>query len=193
MAGNANSEPSLAIDATTSRFRDRLYVAWPDRRTGRSQILVSWSSDEGRTWAPPRAIDDSPAGDRTDSFMPQVAVNRDGVVGLTWYDRRDRPDNLGWDVRFAASLDGGLTFGESVKVSEQGASFPPGTSRALRPMPDRPTEWEQVEAGRDSFRFMGGDTAGLATDAAGVFHAVWVDNHTGVPQVWTAAVTVRRP
>jgi hypothetical protein len=193
VAGNANSEPVLAIDASGGRFRDRLYVAWPDRRTGRSRILFSWSSDEGRTWAPPGVIDDGPAGDRTDSFMPQVAVNRDGVVGVTWYDRRDRPDNLGWHVRFAASLDGGLTFGESVKVSEHGASFPPGTSRALRPMPDRPTEWEQVEAGRNSFRFMGGDTAGLAADAAGLFHAVWVDNHTGVPQVWTAAVTVRRP
>jgi hypothetical protein len=40
---------------------------------------------------------------------------------------------------------------------------------------------------------MGGDTAGLAADAAGAFRAVWVDNRTGVPQVWTASVTVRAP
>jgi len=39
--------------------------------------------------------------------------------------------------------------------------------------------------------FMGGDTAGLAADASGAFHAVWVDNRTGVPQVWTTVVTAK--
>ena len=39
--------------------------------------------------------------------------------------------------------------------------------------------------------FMGGDTAGLAADALGIFHAAWVDNRTGVPQLWTATVSVR--
>ena len=40
-------------------------------------------------------------------------------------------------------------------------------------------------------RLNGGDTAGLGADASGVFHPVWIDNHTGVPQVWTASVAVR--
>jgi hypothetical protein len=78
-------------------------------------------------------------------------------------------------------------------VSEQGAGFPAGTTRDRRPIRPNPSPREQVDAGRDSFRFMGGDTAGLAADAAGVFHPVWVDNHTGVPQVWTSAITVVRP
>jgi len=39
--------------------------------------------------------------------------------------------------------------------------------------------------------FMGGDTAGLAADASGIFHAAWVDNRSGVPQMWTAAISVR--
>jgi hypothetical protein len=36
-----------------------------------------------------------------------------------------------------------------------------------------------------------GDTAGLAADAGGVFHPVWIDNRTGVPQMWTATVKVQ--
>lgn len=189
IAGNANGEPALAIDGTTGRFKDRLSVVWPDRRSGHSEIRFASSSDAGRTWSAPRVISDTPRGGMTDQFMPEIAVNPDGVVGVTWYDRREHPDNLGWDVRFAASFDGGASFGPSVKVSERGASFPAGTSRELPPRPSRPTEREQINAGRDSFRFMGGDTAGLAADAAGLFHAVWVDNHTGAPQVWTATVS----
>lgn len=186
LLGNANAEPALAIDATGNRFKDRLYIVWPDRRSGRSRIMFSSSSDRGRTWSAARTIDDNRPDDLTDQFMPEIAVNTEGVVGVMWYDRRDHPDNLGWDVRFTASIDGGATFLPSVKVSERGASFPAATSREPR------TGRTQVDAGRDSFMFMGGDTAGLAADAAGTFHAVWVDNHTGVPQVWTATLSLMR-
>ena len=189
IAGNANGEPALAVDATAGPLKDRLYMVWPDRRSGHSEIRFASSADAGRTWSASRIISDTPESDTTDQFMPEIAVNRDGVVGVTWYDRRDHSDNLGWDVRFAASFDGGATFRPSVKVSERGASFPVGTSRELRPRSTKPTEREQINSGRDSFRFMGGDTAGLAADAAGLFHAVWVDNHTGAPQVWTATIS----
>ncbi len=184
LLGNANAEPALAIDASGGRFNDRQYVAWPDRRSGHSRIMFSSSPDRGKTWSAARTIDDVPRSNLTDQFMPEIAVNKDGVLGVTWYDRRDHPDNLGWDVRFTASVDGGATFLPSVKVSERGASFPAGTSR-------EPNGWgTQIDAGRGSFTFMGGDTAGLAADAAGEFHAVWVDNHTGVPQVWTASLSL---
>ena len=42
-----------------------------------------------------------------------------------------------------------------------------------------------------STRFNGGDTAGLAADADGVFHALWIDSRTGVHQMWTATIAVR--
>jgi len=196
LLGNANAEPALAIDATRGRFKDRLYVVWPDRRSGHSQILFASSADNGRTWSASRRINDNAAGDTTDQFMPEIAVNRDGVVGIMWYDRREHPDNLGWHVRFAASFDGGARFTSSVRISERGASFPPGTTREKRPPALSPTADDQerlkaqIDQGRDSFRFMGGDTAGLVADASGIFHAAWVDNRTGVPQLWTATVAV---
>jgi hypothetical protein len=45
-----------------------------------------------------------------DDFMPAIAVNPSGAVGVMWYDRRDKPDDLGYFVRFSASVDGGETF-----------------------------------------------------------------------------------
>ncbi len=42
------------------------------------------------------------------------------------------------------------------------------------------------------FSLAGGHTAGLDADANGVFHPFWVDNRTGVAQVWTAPVTINR-
>jgi len=195
--GNANAQPMLAIDGSTGRFKDRLYLVWPDRRSGHTRIFFSSSSDAGTTWTPARAIDDNAPNVTTDHFMANVAVNRDGVVGVMWYDRRDHPDNLGWNVRFSASLDGGATFLPSVKISERSNTFPPGSSLA-RSRADANTrdsaalQRATVVAARESFKYMGGDTAGLAADASGAFHPVWVDNRTGVPQVWTARVVVRR-
>jgi hypothetical protein len=83
-----------------------------------------------------------------------------GIVGLSWYDRRDSPNNLTYSPRFAASLDGGAT--------------------RKRERPDTKDK-----------HLNGGDTSGLAADADGVFHLVWIDNRTGVSQVWTTTVKVR--
>lgn len=204
-AGNNNvaAQPILAIDGSQSALRDRLYAVWPDRRSGQSQILFSSSSDLGRTWTKARVVNDNPPDDRTDQFMPTVAVNCNGVVGILWYDRRDSSDNLGWDARFTASVDGGVTFLPSVRVSEAGTRFDSSTRwSSLRPAVQRAApsrrdpstkELLSVDLSLNSFLFLGGDTAGLVADAAGVFHPFWIDNHLGTPQVWTAAVKVAGP
>lgn len=209
----------LAVDPGSAAFRDRLYAVWPDQRSGRQEIHLSYSSDKGKTWSKPRTVsDDRPsakATTRLDNLLPTVSVNRAGVVGVAWYDRRDSPDNHGWSVRFAASFDGGETFAPSVRVSEapnaysNAARWPiaawvsGGGSPPMAPVPGeeadseaaaadvatKPGEFE-VRFGLDSFYFNGGHTSGLTADAGGDFHPFWVDNRTGMPQVWTARISV---
>jgi hypothetical protein len=194
--------PSLAVDPGTGPFRDRLYAVWTDDRSGRNEILFSYSANKGTTWSRPLVVnDDQPFGggrEGPDNFIPVVSVNRAGVVGVMWHDRRESPNNLDWQMRFAASLDGGDTFLPSVKVSEA-----PFTHDWNRPPA---VQFYSLGGGnaRESVRggnltitavpsrsyFRGGDTAGLAADADGGFHPFWIDNRTGVPQVWTANVTV---
>ena len=130
---------------------------------------------------------------KRDHILPAVAVNKDGVVAVTWYDRRESTDNLGWRVRVAASLDGGETFTASVPVSSQPNAYtskirwPLGTSART----DSTNAMVTMGLGLDLFFGSGGHTTGLVADANGVFHPVWVDNRTGVSQMWTAPVTIQ--
>lgn len=166
---------SMAVDHGTGRFKDRLYAVWADVRSGRSEIMFSYSANKGEAWSAPSTINDDRKSDRPsgapDDFMPVVAVSPAGVVGVQWYDRRDNPDNKGYYARFSASLDGGETWLPSVRVSEAPNSVP-------TPVPPR------------GFSITAGDTAGLASTSDGVFHALWIDNRTGVQQVWTAAIRI---
>ncbi len=165
------SLPQLAVDLSKGSYRGRLYAVWPDARLDRrTHIFFSSSSDGGQTWASPRIVDDGAliTKGNPNNFMPTVAVTRHGIVGVSWYDRRDNPDDIGYWVRFSASLDGGEHWLPSQRVS---------TSPNL--------------ASTDT-RKNGGDTAGLTADADGTFHAFWIDNRTGIPQMWTAPIAVRK-
>jgi hypothetical protein len=170
------SMSSLAVDQSSGPFSGRMYASWPGAGPEpRTQVFVSYSSDRGKTWSKPRIVSDDagviPNGSNPNNFMPVLAVNKNGVVGISWYDRRDNPDDLGYWVRFSASLDGGASWLPSIRVS---------------------THANVVNPAEHDTRFNGGDTAGLAADAKGVFHPLWIDNRTGVHQMWTTTVMVRQ-
>ncbi len=120
--GRAFTLPIFVADtAPGSRYRDHLYTVWDDSHDGRSTIWLSMSADKGRTWSKPRALNDNaPATDGAPPdfrMTPVVAVNRDGVVGVAWYDRRDDPTRRCWKQYFTASTDGGATFLPNTAVS----------------------------------------------------------------------------
>lgn len=193
---SSSTIPSLAADAGDGPFKDRLYAAWSDVRSGRSEILLSYSADRGTSWSAARVVNDDRARHfplkSANHLMPVVAVNSAGVVGLVWYDRRERPNELGWDVRFSASLDGGESFLPSVKLSDR--PHRPGTGKRW---PLQGLTWPATAAspaisriGLHHFDLSGGHTAGHAADARGAFHPVWVSNATGTAQLWTTSVRV---
>ena len=43
--------PTLAADPGSPAYRDRLYVVWPDVRSGRAEVLLAYSSDKGKAWS----------------------------------------------------------------------------------------------------------------------------------------------
>jgi hypothetical protein len=185
---NTDITPALAVDSRPP-FKDRIYAVWTDKRAGRqrepgpARIMFAYSPDAGKTWVAPRVITDDPT-DREitwDNLHPTIQVNKNGVVGVAWYDRRGSKNNLDWVIRFVASMDGGDTWSPSVVVSDRPTDF------------DR-AKWVVRSWGNglhiNSYDFMGGDTDEMMVDANGVFRPVWIDNRTGVPQMWTTAVTV---
>jgi hypothetical protein len=194
------SPPTLAQDRTTGPFRKRIYVVFSDGAYGRCQILLSWS-DDGTRWSRPLPVDDPaiPAeeGRGPDAFFPEVAVNNRGVVGITWYDRREDPLNRAFRQRFTASADGGASVLRSVAVSSHAHTFASGSGRegyfgvGLTRQDEIGSPWVTVATG-EAFRTLDGvgDYGGIAARADGAFQAVWVDNRTGVPQLFTAPVRV---
>jgi hypothetical protein len=190
----------LAADPGSNSFKDRLYAVWPALVSDRTQILSSYSFDKGNTWSKPMIVNDdrSPEehGRGPDHLLPSVAVNKDGVVLVTWYDRREAKDNLGWKVRGATSLDGGETFSASVPIADAPNSYPEDTPWVL----DQRSVGDVLTGDKASLIslsvnvnwtfFNGGHTSGLAVDADGVFHPTWIDNRTGVAQLWSAPVRI---
>ena len=174
-----SSLPALASDASGGRYNDRVYVTWSQWDKVGRRVMLSRSDDKGAHWSEPAPLSEQPAeGALYHAFLPAVAVNKAGVVAVTWCDTRER-DRIGkpaWDVRMRISADGGQTWQSSIRVTSETSVFS-----------GEDPENEHVRIRRPLWL---GDTAGLCADASGVFHPLWIDNRTGERQVWTAAVRV---
>jgi hypothetical protein len=122
--GGAFTLPIVTADTSAaSRFRDRVYITWEDTRDGNANIWFIKSENKGVSWSEPKRLNDNSttAGNASPDFRetPVVAVNKDGVIGVAWYDFRDDPAHLCWRQYFTASLDGGNTFLPNIAVSNQ--------------------------------------------------------------------------
>jgi hypothetical protein len=169
---------------------------WPALIEERVQINLSYSADKGKTWSKPVVVNDDrnpmESGKGPDHLLPAVGVNKDGVVLVTWSDRRESTDNVGWRLRAAVSLDGGETFSASVPISSAANAYPASTAWDVGVNASSPASGGGVtlSATIDPFYVSGGHTTGMAVDASGAFFPTWVDNRTGVAQLWTAPITV---
>ena len=100
----------------SERHRDRIFALWADPMRERLRTVISLSDDRGASWSAPRDVDPgAPAG--AEQFQATVRVNQEGVVGVTWYDTRGTSGEMAFNQYFAASLDGGMSFTEPVRVS----------------------------------------------------------------------------
>lgn len=224
------SLPQMATDYSHGPFRGRVYYLWMEQDRGvgsgrdagrvaaRCVQTISSSDDGGKTWSMPVQVSDLPFRGASehgpDTRLGALAVNPNGVVGVTWYDRRDDPKDRSAKLRFSASLDGGDTWLPSVAVSklyavdgprglsvhamvvgggrEPGSGRGGGAGRGAQP----PTDMIQTPLGpgaRQTLGFMAGDYSTLLANPNGAFHAFWVDNRGDVTkptQLYTTMVTV---
>jgi len=183
----------FAADSDGTTYRDRLYTVWEDARFGNYRIMFSRSADRGKTWSEPRLLE-SGLDKGVKQWQPAIAVNKDGVVGLTWFDSREDKDGKKYHQYFSASVDGGDTFTKPAQISSE-ISDPDGRGNSqLAPM-----VW--VHEGQISLSVIsaasrwgsGGDYMGLAADKDGAFHPFWADARSGTFQIYTAKVAVEVP
>ena len=167
----------LAVDTSRGTSRGRLYLAWLDVVDGFFEVKVAASGDSGKTWSAPVRVNDNTTA--SDASNPAIAVNDEGVVGITWNDRRGDPSGRCFEVFFSASADGGATFSANQKVSEA-FTCPIGKDAG-----------DPVES---QYRFKnGGDTQGLVGLPGGKFHIAWINGASGKMQLWSSTVSVSNP
>jgi len=160
---------TLGVDSSSTSFRDRLYHVCLNR--GQDGVYLQYSADRAEKWSDSVTV--SQVHDGTERRAPTVAVNKDGVVGVAWYDNRNDATGKCWDIYLAASLDGGQTFLPEVRVSTTSSC------------PENPRN-----AGAAKRWPAGGDYSGLVATSDGLFHVFWSDSRTGIYQLWTAQVGV---
>ena len=61
----------------------------------------------------------APKSDQNDQFMPWINVSAKGVLGITWLDRRNDPDNLDYEAFGTWSKDGGKTFATDIQLASE--------------------------------------------------------------------------
>jgi hypothetical protein len=115
-------QPRILVDPTRA---NTLYVISVDDPDGvytaagdPSDIMIARSIDNGATWIR-STVSHGPAG--TLQVMPAAAIDSGGNMTVTWYDNRrgltNAAGNFLLDVYAATSIDGGLTFGNDVRIN----------------------------------------------------------------------------
>jgi hypothetical protein len=157
-------QSSMAIDASTGPFRDRLYFAC-ELPAGRG-VAVAHSADRGATWSTAKSAAGDPRVSSTRRSLMATAVTSTGVFGVAWLEHRAASPAGCVDVFIAASFDGGDRFTVPARVSQQ-SSCPNG----------------KLNGGVGY-----GDYFGLAADSQGRFRLAWADARTGLFELHTALI-----
>ncbi len=82
-------------DMAVNHYNGYVYIVYSDSRfnpTGQAGAVIRMSKDGGKNWSKPRPINPKTLNEQT--FLPTVAVAKDGTVGVLFYDFRNHtPDS----------------------------------------------------------------------------------------------------
>lgn len=98
-------KPYIVADNTKSRYAGNLYIGWTRWRLADSQMVLSRSTDDGKTWSQPIEIDAKPGLPRDDNGAAEGfsgVVAPDGTLYAIWSQ-----DN---EIMLTTSRDGGKKF-----------------------------------------------------------------------------------
>lgn len=126
----------LIVDTTNTGTKGNVYCVWnegknrtqaePTSIDGKyrfADVMFSRSSDGGNVWSKPVQVNLDKQ--KVDHFMPAIAVDKDGKIGVIFYSRQNDTRNYLISVYFGASMDAGKTW--TNKKLTQGKGFAPIT------------------------------------------------------------------
>lgn len=103
-----------------------LYLVYPDKVTGRGlDVLFTKSTDGGIHWSAPITL--SKDTSTADQFQPTLSVEPNGMGGdkvtVSFYDRRDDPNNCLAHVYATQSTDNGKNWSAIVRITSAASNF----------------------------------------------------------------------
>ena len=155
--GFLSDSPSLAVD----RESQKIYATWMGL-SGDFGFYLSASQDGGESWTGPKMVNNIEAA--RPSHSPAIAVNDDGIVGLSWFQPVARTAGTCFELRATLSSDHGESFLPSQVVSSEAAC------------PNVPRNMVTFNASDTTIakRFAsGGDYHGFVALSEGRFLVVW--------------------
>jgi hypothetical protein len=163
-----NGLPSIDVDTTGGERHGWIYVVTGQKDFSPAgtdpDIILNRSADGGQSWSDPIRVNQDDQNNGKIQFFPTVHVDRFGAVDILYYDDRNTSsDSSG--VFMARSLDGGDGWKE-YEVSDH--------------------NYKPVPIGGLGQGYMG-DNIDLTSTSTTIW-PVWMDNSTGVYQVWTVPV-----
>jgi hypothetical protein len=105
---------TFAVGPTKVNGHYPLYVSWEDGASGLSNVYLTASYDNGRTWSAPIQVNDNPGA--SEALQPNLDVAPSGTVVDAFYDRRLACPEAGTDEAAAAGI-----------AHDPGTSASPGT------------------------------------------------------------------
>lgn len=119
--------PHLRVDKSGGDYDGNLYAVWTSdgfqsELTPGVDVYFSRSENGGESWTAPVVLNDDGIP-QSEQFFPSLAVNDKGLLAVSWYDRREDPNNLVAKYYMAYSKDGGQSFGTNFSVSSEGMDF----------------------------------------------------------------------
>jgi hypothetical protein len=117
--------PFIAADQSNGPNRGRLYLVYakndPPANGNKPDIFCRYSDDQGATWSdPPKKVNDDVNTQNNHQWHPSIWCDlQSGRLFIKWMDTRDTPTSDSAYIYASYSDDGGLTFVENQRISNQ--------------------------------------------------------------------------
>lgn len=165
-----NGLPNIAVDNTAGPRRGWIYIVTGQKGLAPAgndpDIILHRSEDGGQTWSGAIRVNQDAVNNGKTQYFPGIDIDPTGAINIIFYDdRHTTSDSTG--VFLARSADGGDTWAE-FEISDH--NFKP------------------VPIGGLGQGYQGDNIDIMSTDTK--LWPVWMDNSTGIYQVWTAPLAI---
>ncbi len=163
-----NGLPGIAVDGTNGTRKGWIYIVTGQKNLAPAgtdpDIVLNRSTDGGKTWSAGIRVNQDAVNNGKIQYFPTAHVDKDGTLNVIFYDDRNTTsDSVG--VFIARSNDGGDSFRE-YEISDH--NFKP----------------EPIGGLGQGYQ---GDNIDLTSTDTHLW-PVWMDNSTGVYQIWTVPI-----